>query len=84
MAMSARSRFAMFGALPATVLFIAAGAAFALGQDVSQLNGTQEQSDYLVVASNTTSSANAWHQVAYVGGAAGLSASPAQDNTVAT
>ena len=58
MAMSARTKFTMFGALPATVLFLAAGAAFTFGQDVSQLNGTQEQSDYLLVATNSTSSAN--------------------------
>ena len=75
----------MFGAVPVpvTVLAVAAGAAFTFGQDVSQLNGMQEQTDYLVVASNTTSSANSWSQKAYIGGAPGLTGS-LQDITVAT
>ena len=73
----------MFGAVPVTVLAVAAGAAFTFGQDVSQLNGTQEQTDYLVVASNTTSSANSWSQKAYIGGAPGLTGS-LQNITVAT
>jgi len=64
-----------FAAVPVAVLSVGAGAAFTFGQDVSQLNGTQEQTDYLVVASDTTSSANSWMQSAYIGGAPGLTGS---------
>lgn len=73
----------MFGAVPVTVLAVAAGAAFTFGQDVSQVNGTQEQSDYLMVATNDTSSANGWSQKAYIGGAPGLTGS-LQNLTVRT
>lgn len=81
--MSMRSRFVVFGAVPVTVLAVAAGAAFTFGQDVSQLNGTQEQTDYLVVATNDTSTANGWQQKAYIGGAPGLTGT-VQDITVRT
>jgi len=81
--MSVRSKFVVFGAVPVTVLSIAGAAAFTFGQDISQINGTQEQSNYLVVASNATSTANAWHQQAYIGGAAGLTGSM-QDVVVTT
>jgi len=83
MALSMRSKFVVFGAVPVTVLSIAGAAAFTFGQDISQINGTQEQSNYLVVASNATSTANNWHQQAYVASAPGLTGSM-QDVTVAT
>ncbi len=81
--MSMRSTFVSFGAVPVTALAVAGAAAFTFGQDISQINGTQEQSDYLVVATNATSDSNNWHQKAYIGGAAGLTGS-LQDVTVAT
>ena len=81
--MSMRSKFLVFGAVPVTVLAVTGAAAFTFGQDISQINGTQEQSDYLVVATNATSDSNNWHQKAYIGGAAGLTGS-LQDVTVAT
>jgi len=81
--MSMRSKFVVFGAVPVTVLAVAGAAAFTFGQDISQINGTQEQSDYLVVATNATSDTNNWHQKAYIGGAPGLTGS-LQDVTVAT
>ena len=83
MALSLRSKFVVFGAVPVTVLSIAGAAAFTFGQDISQLNGTQEQSNYLVVASNTTSTNNNWSQQAYIGGAPGLTGS-LQNFTVKT
>jgi len=83
MAFSMRSKFVVFGAVPVTVLSIAGAAAFTFGQDISQINGTQEQSNYLVVASNTTSTNNNWAQQAYIGGAPGLTGS-LQNFTVKT
>ena len=83
MAFSMRSKFVVFGAVPVTVLSIAGAAAFTFGQDISQINGTQEQSNYLVVASNATSTTNNWHQQAYIGGAPGLTGAM-QDVTVTT
>jgi len=55
MAFTAKRKFLPFGAVPVAILSIAGASAFRFGQDVSQINGTPEQIDYLVVASDTTS-----------------------------
>ena len=67
MAFTAQRKFLAFGAVPVAILAIAGASAFTFGQDISQINGTQEQTDYLVVASNTTSSANYWTQSSCIG-----------------
>ena len=67
MAFTAQRKFLAFGAVPIAILSIAGASAFTFGQDISQINGTQEQTDYLVVASNTTSSANYWTQSSCIG-----------------
>jgi len=67
MALSLRRKFLVFGAVPVAVLCVAGASAFTFGQDISQINGTQEQSNYLVVASNTTSTDNKWTETSYIG-----------------
>jgi len=66
-AFTAQRKFLVFAAVPISILSIAGSSAFTFGQDVSQINGTQEQTDYLVVASNTTSTNNYWTQTSYIG-----------------
>ena len=67
MALSSKGKFATFVAVPVAVLAIAGASAFTFGQDVSQINGSQEQVDYLVVATNTTSTDNLWTMTNYIG-----------------
>ena len=67
MALSTQRKFLAFGAVPVAILSIAGASAFTFGQDISQINGTQEQTDYLVVASNTTSTNNYWGKTSYIG-----------------
>jgi hypothetical protein len=67
MASSLQRKFLVFGATPVALLSIAGASAFTFGQDISQINGTQEQSNYLVVASNTTSTDNKWSETSYIG-----------------
>jgi len=67
MSSSLQRKFLVFGAVPVAVLSIAGASAFTFGQDISQINGTQEQSNYLVVASNATSTANKWVETSYIG-----------------
>jgi len=67
MGLSLQRKFLAFGAVPVAILSIAGATAFTFGQDVSQINGTQEQTDYLVVASNTTSTNNYWGKRSYIG-----------------
>ena len=67
MAFTPRGKFLAFVAVPVTTLAVAGASALTFGQDVSQINGSQEQTDYLVVATNTTSTNNTWDEVSYIG-----------------
>ena len=83
MAFTTQRKFLAFGAVPVAILAIAGASAFTFGQDISQINGTQEQTDYLVVASNASSTANSWDQVSYIGDNPALT-SAAKTTTVDT
>jgi len=67
MSLSLQRKFLVVGAVPVAVLCVAGASAFTFGQDISQINGTQEQANYLVVASNATSTANKWVETSYIG-----------------
>ncbi len=67
MAFTTQRKFLAFGAVPLAILAIAGASAFTFGQDVSQINGSQEQVDYLVVATNQTSTDNLWTMTNYIG-----------------
>jgi len=67
MVLSARGKFVTFVAVPVAVLAVAGATALTFGQDVSQINGSQEQVDYLVVASNKSSNDNYWTMTNYIG-----------------
>jgi len=83
MSLSLQRKFLVFGAVPVAVLCVAGASAFTFGQDISQINGTQEQTNYLVVASNATSTANQWTETSYIGDNPALT-STAKTKTVAT
>jgi hypothetical protein len=84
MALSLQRKFLAFGAVPVAVLSIAGASAFTFGQDISQINGTQEQTNYLVVASNATSIANKWVETSYIGNNPDLTQGTAKTKDVKT
>jgi len=67
MALSMRTKYVSFVAIPVATLAVAGAAASTFGQDISQINGSQEQTNYLVVATNQTSTANSWVEDSYIG-----------------
>jgi|GEM_PF-3314806 len=67
MAFSMRTKYVSFVAIPVATLAVAGAAASTFGQDISQINGSQEQTNYLVVATNATSNTNNWVENSYIG-----------------